>query len=131
MKWLKLVLSCAFPSLLRASSYEAPESSLVALNDRTLNVLSGDLKDSEWLVLLYRPHRHTLPTNTTNINSYADWCPACRSFKPTFYEVADWASKEHPKVRFATANYETSQVLMMRFFVSYLPSVFQYHHHDR
>ena len=62
---------------------------------------------------------------------YADYCPACRSFKPTFLEVAQ-QMKNNKNVMFAMVHTPDNRDLMSRmdnfpFEVMYIPTLVSYH----
>lgn len=58
------------------------------------------------------------------IKFYANWCGHCRSFAPAFAEVARRIDDEGLQVRATQVDADTSRVLLQRFGVRALPSVY-------
>lgn len=55
---------------------------------------------------------------------YADWCGACRRYKPKFLEAAEKIFKLNPEVKLIKINLDKAPQLGSRFRISHLPSVF-------
>lgn len=59
------------------------------------------------------------------LHSYADWCGACRMFKPAFHQFAEDSASKRPQLKFAAINYVDGPISIMRFGINSLPSIYQ------
>ena len=59
------------------------------------------------------------PARTVLVNFYADWCPYCRRFAPTFEKLAD----EFEGVEFAAVNVDDAPGLERQYDIGKIPSV--------
>lgn len=97
------VISYVIPSIniAQAARGKSREVSPIELNEETWTQL---LKD-EWMV-----------------NFFAPWCPACKSSKPEFQQLAEWSDDLNIKV--ASADVTENPGLSGRFMVSGLPTIY-------
>lgn len=57
---------------------------------------------------------------------YADWCSACRNFKPVFEKKIAEVRSKIPELEVIRVNLDAAPLLSRKFKISHLPTVFQY-----
>lgn len=53
------------------------------------------------------------------VDFWADWCPPCRAFAPTFERASD----KHPDITFGKVDTEANQDLAMQFQIASIPTL--------
>lgn len=70
--------------------------------------------------------------NNAVILYYAEFCPACKAFKPTFEKVANQVSSQNPEIKFYMISTSDNRDLMSKvaqkfpYEVQYIPTVVSY-----